>query len=165
MDPQRAALKPSAQRVQDALDARGTGLVVRELPSSTRSAAEAAQAVGCSVGQIVKSLIFRGLAASQAVLVIASGANRVDLGKVTRFACEPLEKADAGFVRDKTGFAIGGVPPAFHKAPMLTLIDEQLLAFEEVWAAAGTPNAVFRLSPAELLSLTGGVTLDLAQGA
>lgn len=156
-------MKVSAQRVQDALADRGMGHRVEELAASTRSASEAAAAVGCEVAQIVKSLVFRGKATGQAVLVLASGARRVDTIKLARFACEPLEKADAAFVRETTGFAIGGVPPAFHARPLLTFVDRGLLRFEALWAAAGTPNAIFRLTPAELLALSGGTAADLTE--
>lgn len=156
-------MKASAQRVQDALAARGMGQRVKELAASTRSAGEAAAAVGCEVAQIVKSLVFRGQATGQAVLVLASGARRVDTAKLARFACEPLEKASADFVREATGFAIGGVPPAFHARPLLTFVDRGLLRFEALWAAAGTPNAVFKLTPAELLALSGAAAVDLAE--
>jgi prolyl-tRNA editing enzyme YbaK/EbsC (Cys-tRNA(Pro) deacylase) len=149
-------LKPSAQRVQDALSARGLELPVMELEVTARSAAEAAAAVGCQVGQIAKSLVFRGAGSGRAVLVIASGANRVDLAKVEALVGEALGKADADFVRAETGFAIGGIPPVGHDRPLTTVIDEDLLRFEQIWAAAGHPNAVFALTPAQLVELTGG---------
>lgn len=149
-------LKPSAQRVQDALTARGLDVQVVELTVTARSAAEAAVAVGCQVGQIAKSLVFRGKSSGQAVLVIASGANRVDLGKVEALVGEGLEKPDAEFVRDETGFAIGGIPPLGHDRPLTTVIDEDLLRFERIWAAAGHPNAVFPTTPAQLVAMTDG---------
>jgi len=149
-------LSSSAQRVQAALAAHGLGQTVVELPQSTRTAAEAAAAVGCTVGQIAKSLIFRARDSSRPVLVIASGANRVDERAVAARLGEPLAKADADFVRARTGFAIGGVPPIGHSEPPVIFIDEDLLAYETIWAAAGTPNAVFTLTPANLLALTGG---------
>jgi prolyl-tRNA editing enzyme YbaK/EbsC (Cys-tRNA(Pro) deacylase) len=149
-------LSSSAQRVQAALAAHGLGQTVVELPQSTRTAAEAAAAVGCTVGQIAKSLIFRARDSSRPVLVIASGANRVDERAVAARLGEPLAKADADFVRARTGFAIGGVPPIGHSEPPVIFIDEDLLAYETIWAAAGTPNAVFTLTPADLLALTGG---------
>ncbi len=149
-------LKPSTQRVQDALAARGLDIQVVELSVTARSAAEAAVAVGCQVGQIAKSLVFRGKSSGQAVLVIASGANRVDLGKVEALVGEGLEKPDAEFVRDETGFAIGGIPPLGHDRPLTTVIDEDLLRFERIWAAAGHPNAVFPTTPDQLVAMTGG---------
>lgn len=156
-------LKASARRVQEVLVAGGFAFEVVEFPESTRTSAEAAAAVGCAVGQIAKSLVFRGSESGQPVLIIASGANRVDPAKAEALLGERIERADAAFVRAATGFAIGGVPPVGHDRPIATLIDEGLLAFEEVWAAAGTPNAVFRLSPEDLCRLTGGRTGDLKQ--
>lgn len=149
-------LPPSARRVQAALEAGGVTTRVVELPASTRSAQEAAQAIGCAVGQIVKSLIFRGRHTGRALLVLASGANRVNEARLGELSLEPVEKADAAFVRDRTGFAIGGVPPVGHARPIETFVDEDLLQYEEIWAAAGTPHAVFRLTPADLVRLSGG---------
>ncbi|RIK43071.1 MAG: hypothetical protein DCC55_06700 [Chloroflexi bacterium] len=149
-------LKPSAQRVQDTLTALGFTNQVVELPASTRTSAEAAAAVGCTVGQIAKSLIFQGSESGQAVLVIASGANRVDEKKLSARLGEKLQKPDAEFVRSETGFVIGGVPPVGHTRPLTTLIDQDLWQYEEIWAAAGHPNAVFKLTPDELLKMTGG---------
>jgi len=149
-------LSPAAQRVQAALQALCLECQVVELPASTRTAPEAAAAVGCSVGQIVKSLIFRGKESGRAVLTLVSGANRVNEGTLSGLMGEPVGKADADFVREQTGFAIGGVPPLAHAHPILTFIDEDLLQYEEIWAAAGTPNAVFRLHPADLQRMTGG---------
>jgi prolyl-tRNA editing enzyme YbaK/EbsC (Cys-tRNA(Pro) deacylase) len=149
-------LKPAARRVQAVLAELGFGFEVREFPESTRTSAEAAAAIGCGVGQIAKSLVFRARDSGRPVLVIASGANRVDEKQVGRLLGEKIERASPDFVREKTGFAIGGVPPVAHAEPPATLIDQDLLGFEEVWAAAGTPNAVFRLTPEELVAMTGG---------
>lgn len=146
----------AAQRVQEALAARGAACRVVELPASTRTALEAATAIGCHVEQIVKSLVFRTTSTGRPVLVLASGANRVDEGAVSRLVGEPITKADATFVRTRTGFAIGGVPPLGHPEPLPTLLDEDLLRYAEVWAAAGTPHAVFAITPAELVAVTGG---------
>lgn len=159
--PENPTLSPSAQRVQNALAAQGVPLQVVELPQSTRTAVEAAAAVGVTVGQIVKSLIFRAPQSDRAVLVLASGSNRVDEQAVAALLGEPLGKADAGFVRAKTGFVIGGVSPVGHTAPLPTFIDADLLTYAELWAAAGTPNAVFRLTPAQLVSLTGGTVAPI----
>lgn len=142
-------LPPAAQRVQAALQALGLALAVREFPQGTRTAQDAANAVGCAVGQIVKSLIFKA-ADGNGVLVLASGINRVDEKAVAALLGQAIGKADADFVRATTGFAIGGVPPLAHTEPLLTLIDEDLLRYGEMWAAAGTPSTVFRLTPAEL---------------
>jgi prolyl-tRNA editing enzyme YbaK/EbsC (Cys-tRNA(Pro) deacylase) len=150
-------LSDSAQRVQAALTAMGITASVVELPGSTRTAVEAAQAVNTSVAQIVKSLVFRGAHSGHAVLIEASGANRVDEKIVSALLGEPIQKADADFVREQTGFAIGGIPPLGYAHPMgAILIDEDLMQYAELWAAAGTPHAVFRLTPADLVRITAG---------
>ncbi len=159
---QPTALSPSARRVQFALDQFGFGHRVIELPASTRSAQEAAQAVGCQVAQIAKSLVFRGRVTGQPILVIAGGSHRVDEARLSDAVGEEVEKADAEFVRQQTGYAIGGVPPVGHTRPLITLLDEALFAHREIWAAAGTPRAVFRLTPQELLAMTGGRVVALA---
>ena len=153
-------LSKSARRVQDALDKQGKDFQVIELPDSTRTAVEAARAVGCQLGQIVKSLVFKAKRSRRPVLVIASGANRVDEKKIEALIGEPLGKADADFVRSSTGFAIGGVPPVGHDPEMPVFIDNDLLQYDEVWAAAGTPHAVFRLDPHDLQPMTGGKLVD-----
>ena len=155
-------LKPSAQRVQDALAARGFQNQVQELRETARTAAEAAAAVGCEVGQIAKSLVFKGRVSGRAVLVIAAGSNRVDTAKVEALVGEPLERPDADFVRAETGFAIGGIPPLGHDRPLLTFIDEALRRYPAIWAAAGHPNAVFPLTPEELERMTGGTVAKTA---
>jgi prolyl-tRNA editing enzyme YbaK/EbsC (Cys-tRNA(Pro) deacylase) len=137
------------------------GHPVRTFPAGTRTAADAAAAIGCDVAQIVKSLVFR-TASGAPLLVVASGANRVDEAKVEPLVGEPIGKADAAFVRASTGFAIGGVPPAGHASPIETLIDRDLLAFGEIWAAAGTPQTVFPLTPDELVVMTGGRVVEVA---
>lgn len=149
-------LSPSAQRVQQALNDLGFSLEVVELPDSTRTAVEAAQAIGCQVGQIVKSLVFKTKRSERPILVIASGSNRVNEKTIKALIGEPLGKADAAFVRQHTGFAIGGVSPVGHIQELQTFIDRDLLEYEEVWAAAGTPHAVFRLAPGNLVKMTGG---------
>lgn len=154
-------LSPSAQKVQQALQALGLTLQVVELPDSTRTAVEAAQAVGCQVGQIVKSLVFKTKRSQRPLLVIASGSNRVDEKLIEARLGEPLGKADAEFVRQQTGFAIGGVPPLGHASPLLTFIDQDLLQYKRVWAAAGTPHAVFALDPADLARMTGGEIISI----
>jgi prolyl-tRNA editing enzyme YbaK/EbsC (Cys-tRNA(Pro) deacylase) len=156
-------LPPAAQRVQDALARLGHAGRVRVMPASTRTSAEAAAAVGCSVAEIAKSIIFRAKPSQRAVLVMASGVNRVDEKKVAALAGEGIGKADAEFVRSRTGFVIGGVPPVGHETPPVVLIDEDLLKLANIWAAAGTPHAVFPLTPAELVSLTGGKVADIRQ--
>lgn len=157
-----AELSPSARKVQAALAAFGLGLEVREFDASTRTAADAAKAIGCTVGQIAKSILFRGASSGRPVLVIASGTNRVDEGKVAALLGEALGKADAEFVRSRTGFVIGGVPPVGHAVRPETFIDRDLMAFAEIWAAAGTPNAVFRLAPQDLPRITSGRVAAIA---
>jgi len=155
-------LSPSASRVQSALAQAGLSLRVRELPASTRTAAEAATAVGSSVAQIIKSLVFRGKHSGQAILILASGVNRVDEARVAAAIGEPIERATPEFVREQTGFAIGGVAPVGHTNPLRTLIDADLFQHAELWAAAGTPHAVFPLTPDELCRLApGAITLEL----
>ena len=141
-----------AQRVEAALRAMGFSGAVRELKVSTRSAAEAAQAVGCDVARIVKSLVF-GTPSGVPVLVLTSGANRVNESALADRIGEQLGRADADFVREHTGFAIGGVPPLGHPMPLRTLIDQDLMIHATVWAAAGTPNALFEISPKDLARL------------
>ncbi len=153
--------KASSRRVQDALNDSGIRFEVREFPESTRTAAEAAEVIGCEVAQIAKSLIFKAKESERSVLVIASGVNRVDEKKLSRLLGEKITRADPGFVREKTGFAIGGVPPLAHSEAPVTFIDNDLLNYDSIWAAAGTPNAVFPLRPSELLDLTGGSLADI----
>lgn len=154
-------LKPSAQRVQDAIQARGFTNQVIELDESTRSAAEAAAAVGCKVAQIAKSLIFEGKQSGAAILIIASGANRVNEKAVAHYLGEKLVRPNADFVREQTGFAIGGVPPIGHAKPLRTLIDEELCTLTTIYAAAGHPNALFQLTPAELIQMTSGEVVSI----
>ena len=155
------ALPAAAQRVQDKLAELGHAGRVRVMPASTRTSAEAAAAIGCTVAQIAKSVIFRAKPSQQAVLVIASGVNRVDEKKVAALIGEGIGKADADYVRSRTGFVIGGVPPLGHDTPPIVLIDRDLLALENIWAAAGTPHAVFPLTPEELVALTRGKVADI----
>lgn len=154
-------LSPSAQKVQEAIRQRGYSVEVIELPQSTRTAAEAAQAVGCEVAQIVKSLIFKAKRTERPILVIASGANRVNEKTIEALIGEPLGKADADFVRQQTGFVIGGVPPIGHIQPLPTFIDEDLLQYAEIWAAAGTPHAIFKLTPQMLVELCDGQVVKI----
>ena len=155
-------LSSSAQRVQDELKRMGFANTVIELAVPVRTAADAAREVGCEVAQIVKSLIFRATRSDRGVLVLTSGANRVDEAKLAALLGEPIGRADAAFVRDHTGFAIGGVPPIGHARPMVTFIDEDLLRLTELWAAAGHPNSLFRLTPDELQRMSGGRAARIA---
>jgi prolyl-tRNA editing enzyme YbaK/EbsC (Cys-tRNA(Pro) deacylase) len=151
------SLSPSAQKVQDALTALGFGACrVIELPDSSRTSAEAAAAIGCTISQIAKSLIFKGAQSGDPVLVIASGTNRVNTQHLAALLGEAVVKPDADYVREKTGFVIGGVPPVGHVAPLRTFIDQDLRQYATIWAAAGTPRAVFQLTPADLERMTGG---------
>lgn len=148
-------LSPNAEKVAAELRRRGFELQVVELPDSTRTAGEAAAAVGCEVAAIAKSLLFRA-AGGRPILVIASGANRVDEARIGELLGEAISRADPDFVRASTGFSIGGVPPVGHTVQPVVFIDEDLLALETLWAAAGTPNSVFQLAPTQLVELTGG---------
>ena len=154
-------LSPSARKVQETLRALGKNYIVTELPESTRTALEAAQAVGCEVGQIVKSIIFMASMTRKAVLVIASGVNRINETRISSLVEEPIVKADVDFVRNATGYAIGGVPPVGHSTSVVIFIDEDLMQYESVWAAAGTPHAVFSLNPLDLPEMTGGRVIDI----
>jgi prolyl-tRNA editing enzyme YbaK/EbsC (Cys-tRNA(Pro) deacylase) len=149
-------LSASAQKIQDCLTAAGVHAAVREFAEGTRTAQEAADRVGCQLGQIVKSMIFTGRDSGKPVLVLTSGANRVDEARLAAYAGETVGRADPDFVRRATGFAIGGVPPLGHPQQIEAYVDEDLMAFETVWAAAGNPNAVFELTPAELLRVSCG---------
>lgn len=155
-------LKDSAKRVQDFLLEKGFAFEVKELDSSTRTAQEAADSVGCEVDQIAKSLVFKDKKSGDPILIIASGANRVDLKKVKASTGFKLEKADGAYVKEKVGYAIGGVPPVAHATPLDTILDPDLKKHDIIWAAAGTPFAVFQLNPHDLGALTGGRWIDLA---
>jgi len=159
-------LSPSAQKIQNLLNDLGHPIHVVEFSASTRTSAEAASAIGCEVAQIAKSIMFRTRDTGRPVLVVTSGSNRVNEASVTRLLAaqlgtERLAKADADFVRQKSGYAIGGVPPIGHNVPPLTIFDRDLLGFTTVWAAAGTPNTVFPIAPELLAKLAGGVVGDV----
>ncbi len=150
------SLSPSARKIQDILSGLGSNFKVIEFNESTRTAKEAADRAGCHLGQIVKSMIFKGQSTNTAILVLTSGTNRVDEKKISQYTGEDIARADPEFVRAKTGFAIGGVPPVGHAHPIETYIDEDLLNFTTVWAAAGTPNAIFELLSSDLVKITQG---------
>ncbi|MGM1046801.1 MAG: YbaK/EbsC family protein [Bacillota bacterium] len=154
-------LKESAQRVQNILGDMGYSNQVVELPESTRTAEEAAAAIGCEVAQIAKSIIFRLANSSKPLLVVASGVNRVNEKKFSTLLQEKLKKADADFVREHTGFVIGGVAPIGHLREIMTFIDEDLFQYGTVWAAAGHPKAVFECTPDELVAFTGGQVMSI----
>lgn len=153
------SLSSSAQKVQGALVSLGYSHQVIEHKQATRTAEEAASTIGCEVGQIVKSLIFKTKKSGKAILVIASGPNRVDEKIIRDEIGEKIGRADAEFVREHTGYAIGGIPPLGHIQQLTTFVDEDLFRYEEIWAAAGTPNSVFKLKPEELVEMTGGKIL------
>ncbi|MEL7185361.1 MAG: YbaK/EbsC family protein [Pseudomonadota bacterium] len=155
----KPATASSALRIQAAL---GPAFEVLEFDESTRTAADAAAAIGCTVAQIAKSMIFRAEKSGRSVLVVASGPVRVSESKVSALLGESIGRADANFVRENTGFAIGGVPPIGHAVAPVVFIDATLQTFDSLWAAAGTPNAVFQLTPAQLTSLTGGTVADVS---
>jgi prolyl-tRNA editing enzyme YbaK/EbsC (Cys-tRNA(Pro) deacylase) len=154
-------LAPSAQRVADAARALGIDISVREMAESTRTAEEAAAACGVTVGQIVKSLVFLGASSGKPYLLLVSGANRVNEKDVAAHLGEKLKRPDADAVRALTGYAIGGIPPFGHDTKLATYMDRDLLAYEVIWAAAGTPKAVFRVEPGALRDATGAVVIDV----
>jgi len=149
-------LSASAQKVQDSLLSRGFDYTVIEFQESTRTAQEAAERVGCALGQIIKSLIFKGAESGKPILVLTSGANRVDEKRISAYTGEALTRADPDFVRAATGFAIGGIPPLGHAQPIETWLDQDLLQYATLWGAAGTPNAIFEMSSSALQKMTGG---------
>ncbi|MBB5320180.1 YbaK/EbsC family protein [Marinobacter oulmenensis] len=156
-------LKASSLKVQTFLSEHGEDFVVQQMPASTRTAKDAAEAIGCTVSQIAKSLIFKHGETGEPVLIVASGTNLVSPEKVRDATGIVLEKADASFVREKVGYAIGGVPPVAHHSQVHTILDRDLCQYPEIWAAAGTPNSVFKLNPQHLGSLTKGQWIDLAK--
>jgi prolyl-tRNA editing enzyme YbaK/EbsC (Cys-tRNA(Pro) deacylase) len=149
-------LKGSVKRVHDALMAGGWPAELRKVDPTAKTSEGAAAEVGCTVAQIAKSLVFKGAESGKAVLVVASGANTVDPARVEALIGESTERADAAFVRQATGFAIGGVAPVGHTAEIRAVVDEDLLQFDEIWAAGGAPDVVFPLDPRELPAMTGG---------
>ncbi len=156
-------LAKSAQRIQECLKAAQMDCRVLELPHTTRTATDAAQAIGCTISQIVKSLIFKTRDTHKPVLILVSGSNKVDLEVIEKEVGEPITKADAEFTRMITGFAIGGIPPIGHDCPIeLIFLDQDLLCFDEIWAAAGTQNAVFCLKSQFLEELTQGKVMSIS---
>jgi len=153
-------MSKSVRRVEAALEAAGLSPGVREMPSETRTAQQAAEAVGVGVDQIAKSIIFRGEATGEAMLFLTAGGNQVDAAKASALAGEPLGKADADLVRSQTGFVIGGVAPVGHLNPIRCWFDPRLGQFEVIWAAAGTPRHVFPVTPGDLLRITGAEVAD-----
>jgi prolyl-tRNA editing enzyme YbaK/EbsC (Cys-tRNA(Pro) deacylase) len=154
-------LPASAQKVQDAGRALGLDITVAEMAASTRTAEEAAAACGVTVGQIVKSLVFVGATSGKPYLLLVSGSNRVNEKGVAAHLGEKLKRPDAGAVRTLTGYAIGGIPPFGHATQLATYMDGDLLQYDVIWAAAGTPKAVFRTEPAALRDATKAIALDV----
>ena len=154
-------LPASAQKVQDEANALGLQVEVREMTESTRTAEEAAAACGVTVGQIVKSLVFSGAESGKPYLLLVSGSNRVNEKGVARHLGEKLKRPDADAVRALTGYAIGGIPPFGHASALATFMDRDLMQYDVIWAAAGTPKAVFRTEPARLQVATGAVVIDV----
>ena len=153
---------PSVERVRGALSRAGLEAQIVELPGAARTAQAAADFLGCAVAQIANSLVFRAQSSDSAVLVMSSGARRVDMGKLSGVLQEPVGKADAEFVRSRTGFAIGGVAPVGHTDVKRIMVEKSLAAHRELWAAAGHPHTVFRLTYDELLRITGGNEVEVA---
>lgn len=153
---------PAVARVRDALDAAGVTTDIVVLPGAAHTARLAADFLGCDVAQIANSLVFRGERSGGAILVMSSGARRIDPAKLAAHAGEPIGKADAEFVRTRTGFAIGGVAPAGHVGALRSFVERSLAAHAHVWAAAGHPSTVFRLTYPELVRITGGAEIDAA---
>jgi prolyl-tRNA editing enzyme YbaK/EbsC (Cys-tRNA(Pro) deacylase) len=157
-----AELPGSALRVQEAARAKGLDVAVVEMADSTRTAEDAAAACGCAVAQIVKSLVFRGATSGKPYLMLVSGANRLNEKGVAAVLGEGLVRPDAAYVREITGYAIGGIPPLGHDAPMQVFIDEDLLGYDTVWAAAGTPRAVFAADPKNLAVAAGARVMKVS---
>ena len=149
--------------MRDALARAGLDAEIVELPGAARTARAAADYLGCDVGQIANSLVFRAQTSDGAVLVMSSGAKRVDIARLAALVGEPVGKADADFVRSRTGFVIGGVAPVGHIGELERFVDRSLAAYDAIWAAAGHPHTVFRLTYAQLLAITGGAAVDVAE--
>jgi prolyl-tRNA editing enzyme YbaK/EbsC (Cys-tRNA(Pro) deacylase) len=156
-----AELKPAARRVLEAVSAAGLQIEIVTHAQSTRTAEEAAADCGCEVGQIVKSLVFQGKTSGAPILLLVSGANRVNEKGVAAAIGEPLKRPDAAYVREGTGYAIGGIPPLGHATALKTFIDRDLLQYETVWAAAGTPESVFCVAPRALATATGATVVSV----
>lgn len=154
-------LSQNSQKIQELLARLGLDNQVLELPDSTRTSSDAAKAVKCSVGQIAKSLIFKTKSTNRPILIIASGSNRVNEKALRNFVPEKVSMASPDFVKEKTGFIVGGIPPAGHITQIETFIDQDLMKFKKIWAAAGTPHSVFKLTPQQLVDITNGKVIDI----
>lgn len=157
-------LSKNSERIKNFLESKGLDVEVKEILESTRTAAEAADAIGCKVDEIAKSILFKGKETGKPVLVIASGSKRINEKKIEAESGEKIVKADAEFVKRETGFPIGGVPPFGHEnqEKIKVFVDNDLMDHEKVWAAAGTPNSVFRISPKELVRVSEGKVMDVS---
>jgi len=153
-------MSKSLARVVAALEAAGVETEVKEMAAETRTAEQAAAAAGCATDQIVKSIIFRGNESGEVLLFLTAGGNRVSDEKASSLAGEPLGKADAALIRERTGFAIGGVSPVGHLLPVRSFLDPRLMEFSQVWAAAGTPRHIFAIHPETLAQVTGAELAD-----
>lgn len=162
MSDKNSATRTGPERVADAAAALGLAIQIIEHAKPTRTAEEAAAAAGCALGQIIKSLVFRGAESGRPVLILVSGANRVDPEALVESLGEAVVRPDADYVRAVTGYAIGGIPPFGHATPMTTLIDRDLLAYDRVWAAAGSPRTVFEIAPGLLAEKTGAKAATIA---
>lgn len=156
-------LSSGTNKVQEFFQKNGFSFKVKELPTSARTAQEAADSIGCDIAQIAKSLIFEDIDSGEPILIITSGTNRVSIKKIEAIAGLKIKKANAKFVKENTGFTIGGVPPAGHIKHLKTYIDRDLQKYDVIWAAAGTPFAIFQLKPQDLQKLTDGKQVDLAE--
>lgn len=154
-------LKAAAKRFLERASAAGLDIEIRQMTETTRTADDAARACGCSVGQIVKSLVFQGAESGEPYLLLVSGSNRVDQKSVAGHIGEALKRPDADFVRAVTGYAIGGIPPLGHDSRLTTFVDKDLLTFDTVWAAAGTPESVFPVSPQDLAEAAEATTIPV----
>lgn len=154
-------LGKSAAKIQDELNKHGLELKVITMNTSTRTCVEAANTIGCEVGQIAKSMVFRGKSTGMPVLIVASGNNRINEKKMKEHLGESVSRPDAAFVQTVTGFAIGGIPPIGHDNKLTCFIDEDLFEYQEIWAAAGTPFDVFRLTPDQLAAITEGKIISV----
>jgi len=156
------SLSKSAQKIQDILSTKNINTTVVELAATTRTAQEAADAIGCTVAQILKSLVFQTKETKEPILVLASGINRVNEKLIAQHVGQKIERADADFVRAVTGYAIGGIPPIGHAQKIKTFVDQDLFQYDQLWAAAGTPHAVFSLSNQDLKTLTDGIIIQIS---
>lgn len=156
-----STLKEAAQRVESAAATMGLDITIKEMAESTRTAEEAAAACGSTVGQIVKSLVFQGADSGRPILLLVSGSNRVNEKRAASYVGEKLKRPDAAYVRELTGYAIGGIPPFAHATALATYLDRDLLQYDTVWAAAGTPNAIFSVDPAALVTAVAATEVDV----